>query len=188
MPYLKLNRINSKAMLQTQQILLRAVEPEDLKFLYRCENDTDLWQYSSTTEPYSQHTLKRFISDAQNDIYTNRQQRFMIVARQPKAHTVGCIDLFNFDPYHRRAEVGIVIRDEADRRQGFAAQSLTLLIEYAFNFLHLRNLSCIIQAENKASIGLFSKCGFEQCGTFSNWFCHGDWFTDAVVMQLVNKK
>ena len=38
-------------MLETSNILLRAVEPDDLDFLYRCENDTSVWRYGTTTAP-----------------------------------------------------------------------------------------------------------------------------------------
>ena len=37
-------------MLEGSNILLRAVEPDDLDFLYRCENDTSVWRYGTTTQ------------------------------------------------------------------------------------------------------------------------------------------
>ena len=52
-------------MLEGSNILLRAVEPDDLDFLYRCENDTSVWRYGTTTAPYSRFTLKQYIEEAQ---------------------------------------------------------------------------------------------------------------------------
>ena len=39
--------------LKGEHIYLRALEPEDLDFVYRIENDTSLWELSDTQTPYS---------------------------------------------------------------------------------------------------------------------------------------
>ena len=44
--------------LQGKHIHLRALEPSDLDFLYELENNTDIWEISGTTTPYSKHVLK----------------------------------------------------------------------------------------------------------------------------------
>ena len=36
-----------------KKIFLRALEPEDLDFLYEMENDESLWEVGSTNVPYS---------------------------------------------------------------------------------------------------------------------------------------
>ena len=85
-------------------IHLRALEPEDLDILYHSENDSSLWQYGSTLVPYSRFTLREYLQNGQNDIYQTRQLRLMITCNKDKK-TVGTIDLFDFDPHHRRAAI-----------------------------------------------------------------------------------
>lgn len=41
-----------------ENILIRALEPEDLEYLYKWENDMDLWEVSDTLTPFSHFTLK----------------------------------------------------------------------------------------------------------------------------------
>jgi len=36
-----------------EEIHLRALEPEDIEILEKVENDTDYWNYSNQTEPFS---------------------------------------------------------------------------------------------------------------------------------------
>lgn len=174
-------------MLENYSIVLRAVEPEDIDFLFRCENDTQLWRYGCTTVPYSRFAIKQYIADAQNDIYTTKQLRLMIV-RKDSNSTIGAIDLFDFDPFHLRAAVGIAILGDENQRQGFATQSLQLLIGYCFNFLHLHQLYCSVAADNTASLRVFEKAGFAQCGLRKEWLKSADGYTDVIEMQLVDSR
>ena len=48
-------------ILNSENIYLRAIEPEDLDFLYKWENCVDVWEESNTLAPYSKFAIKRFI-------------------------------------------------------------------------------------------------------------------------------
>lgn len=174
-------------MLENDCIKLRAVEPEDIDFLYRCENDTDLWRYGTTMVPYSRFAIRQYISESQNDIFTDRQLRLMIVRKDTGA-VVGTIDLFDFDPFHQRAAVGIGIVESANRQQGFATQSLQLLVEYSFDFLHLHQLYCSVATDNEPSLRLFESAGFVRCGLRKEWIKTADGYADVVELQLVNSR
>ena len=41
-----------------EKINLRALEPEDLEFLYQIENDESFWEISHTKTPFSKYILK----------------------------------------------------------------------------------------------------------------------------------
>ena len=88
---------------------LRAMEPEDLDALYQMENSPDLWSVSNTSVPYSRYVLHDYIANASNDIYADRQVRLVI--ENAAEEVVGMLDIVNFDPQHRRAEVSIVIKN-----------------------------------------------------------------------------
>ena len=84
--------------MQDENILIRALEPEDLEYLYKWENDMDLWDVSDTLTPFSHFTLKKYIENAHVDIYTSKQLRLMIT-RVDTQEPIGLIDLYDFDPY-----------------------------------------------------------------------------------------
>lgn len=174
-------------MLENDQIVLRAVEPTDIDYLYQLENNADLWHFGNTIEPYSRFVIKNFIIRAQKDIYTTKQLRLIIGCKSTN-QPIGAIDLFDFDPYHNRAGVGIVIDKKENRHQGFAEQALRLIIDYSFNFLHLHQLYCTIAADNLPSIKLFTKCGFVQCSTYKEWRFNGDKYIDELGFQLIANK
>ena len=57
-------------LLKNKDIVLRAVEPEDLEILYRWENSTVLWYHGNTLAPYSKLVLRQYINDSlEMDIY-----------------------------------------------------------------------------------------------------------------------
>ncbi|MGY8955259.1 MAG: GNAT family N-acetyltransferase [Flavobacteriales bacterium] len=144
-------------MLVSAEIKLRTLKDTDLDFLFSLENDKSLWAVSGTTESFSLVQLANYISHAKQDIAIAEQFRF-VIDWQGKA--IGCIDLYEYNFKKQNAGVGIVILKEY-RRKGFAKQSLTLLIKYAWEKLHLKQLHTGIFSDNKASLALFQSVGFE---------------------------
>lgn len=94
----------------------------------------------------------------------------------------GCIDLYNYDPLNRRCAVGIMVATE-HRRQGHALAMLQALADQYRSTLHI--LYADIAATNTASIALFRKAGYTQCGHFKEWLLVGDRYIDSFRMQLI---
>ena len=164
---------------------LRALEPEDLDIMYGWENDTNVWRDSGTTAPFSRHVLSRLIEEQQFDIYATRQMRLVIedVANQ---ETVGAVDIFEFDPHNRRAGVGIIVSPPY-RQRGFALDALRALERYARDILHLHQLWCSIAEDNTASLALFARANYEQCGRRQEWILTTDGAKDEILMQKILK-
>ncbi len=169
-------------MLTGEHILLRALEPDDLELLYRWENDAENWNVTNTYIPFSKHNLKNYIHSAR-DIFADRQFRFVIESiadRKP----LGFIDLFEFEPFHLRAGVGVLIGEKGDRQKGYAREALQLLIAYTGKVLGLRSLFCNVLSDNKASIQLFSGAGFQISGKKEAWHRTDERWEDELFMQL----
>lgn len=172
-------------ILENKTISLRAPEPEDLDLLYIWENEPSVWQVSGTLSPFSRYVLKLYLDNAGKDIYEAKQLR-MIIQLKDKHRPLGAIDLFDFDPHHHRAGIGILIAELSDRRQGYAREALETMMEYCFDVLHLHQLYCNITAGNTASIKLFKEAGFEECGRKKEWLFNGSNYNDELVLQRVN--
>ena len=172
-------------MIQNKNLILRAVEPSDLDLLYEWENNMQLWRVSNTLTPFSKYQLKQFIENSSLDIYQTRQLRLMIdVKTQKTVETAGIIDLFDFDPYHCRAGVGIMIHGKY-RKKGIATNAMKLFVNYVASELGIHNLYCNIQTENKASIKLFTSLGFELTGIKKEWLKKQNGYEDELMYQLI---
>ncbi|NMH28027.1 GNAT family N-acetyltransferase [Flavobacterium silvaticum] len=172
-------------MLIGKDVYLRALEPEDLSFIYTVENDTSLWEVSNTQTPYSRFLIKQYLENAHQDIYQAKQLR-MAVCLNGSLKAVGLIDLFDYDPRHLRAGIGIVIRNETDRNSGYGSQALELLIDYSFTHLGLQQLYANIDPANTPSVSLFTKFGFEIIGVKKQWNRINGQFKDEALYQLIN--
>ncbi len=169
-----------------EHIYLRALEPFDVDVLYKWENNRQIWHVSNTQTPFSRYVLEQFLVNAHEDIYTNKQLR-LIISENNSENAVGAIDLFDFDPYHLRAGIGILIAEEF-RNKGFAYEALALLKDYAFNTLLLKQLYCNVTVSAPASLQLFEKTGFEKIGLKKQWNrISATEFEDEWFLQLLNK-
>ncbi len=170
--------------LQGDTIYLRALEPEDLDFIYRIENDEALWEMSTTQTPYSRFLIRQYLENAHQDIYEAKQLRLVICTRDTDT-SIGLIDLFEYNPAHHRAGIGILIVGEEDRKRGYGAEALTLLVRYSFAHLHLHQLYANITVDNMPSIRLFEGEGFQKIGVKKDWNLVGGAYKDELLYQLV---
>jgi diamine N-acetyltransferase len=169
-----------------ENINLRALEPEDLELLYEWENNDAYWIISNTVTPFSKFTLKRYLENSHKNIYETGQLRLMIDSISEKK-TIGTIDIFDFDPFHKRAGLGILIADEANRKKGYASMALKCLIDYCFSTLQLHQLYCNILSNNCESISLFEKQGFVLAGIKKDWVKTSEGYLDEHMFQLISK-
>ena len=161
--------------------VLRALEPDDLDAMYGWENDTNSWRVSGTVAPFARHVLSRLIDEQQFDIYATRQMRLVIESRET-GERIGAVDLFEFDPQNLRAGVGIIITPPY-RKQGFALDALKTLERYVSDILRLHQLWCSVSADNEASLQLFRKVGYVECGCRKEWLLTTSGAVDEILMQ-----
>lgn len=173
--------------LNGQQIFLRALEPEDLDYIYSIENKVSLWEVSQTQTPYSRFLIHQYLENAHQDIYEAKQLRLVIMDKKG-LYPVGLIDLFEFDPKNERVGLGLVISDQQHRHLGYGSEAVQLLIDYVFDVLHCHQIFVNIDVTNEASLKLFSKFGFQCVGIKKEWNRNGNQRTDEALYQLINSQ
>ena len=169
-------------MLRSSKLKLRAVEPEDLDLMYLVENDTELWPYGQTSVPFSRYALKQYIAESANDFFHDCQLRLVIETAE--GVSAGFVDLQHYDPLHHRAEVGIVVVPE-QQRKGLATEALQLLAKYVSSHLGIHQLYAIVPESNVASIALFRKCGYKMTATLQEWLHTSAGWQSVVVFQAL---
>ena len=149
---------------------LRKIEPTDLPFLYQWENDAEAWADGANHNPLSQQDLRAYIESTTGDIYKDGQLRLII---EQDGQTLGCIDLFDFDPRNRRAAIGMYINPDF-RGKGIGKESLQQLENYAFGLLNLRVLYAVISIKNTACTALYRHAGYTPSSPLPSWTLEGD--------------
>ena len=149
---------------------LRALEAEDVDLLYVWENDPAVWGVSGTLAPFSRHTLRRFLDEQRFDLYAARQLRLVVETLDGRA--VGLVDLF-------------LIHGAGDSGRGFASDALDVLCRYARQVLGLHQLWCSVAPDNAASLALFRRAGFAECGRKREWRRTPDGWADELLLQKI---
>lgn len=179
------------------EVRLRALEMSDLNLLYEVENDPELADCTTNLMPLSRAALKQFIQQSlTHDVFALRQYRFVVeackspslerneVERTKSWLPVGFIDLLDFSPEHRRAEVGIAIF-APHRGQGYGTAALQQLTHWAHRQLSLVQLYAYVQEDNFPSHRLFQSTGFSDIAHLSSWFVKGGKAQNVHLFQLV---
>lgn len=169
--------------LKGEKIYLRALEPEDLQFLYELENDSSIWEISGTTTPYSKHVLQLYLDNAHRDIYDVKQLRLCICDSED--NRIGLIDLFDYEPNNNRAGLGIVIKNSNNRNQGTGSESIKVLLDYAFSNLNLHQVFANVAEDNAMSRHLFEKLGFEKIGVKKDWILVNGSYKNEILYQKI---
>ena len=145
-------------MFRKEELIVRAVESSDFDFLFKLENDKAYWHLSGTKKSFTARELMDFIEGAQQPILLSRQFKYIIEIQD--YGQIGCIDLFEYDPFNQHIGVGIIIYDENYRRKGYAKQALLLLESYLREVLYCKSIFARVLQNNEASISLFNEINY----------------------------
>lgn len=182
--FLKAKLKFNMVLLENNKIKLRALESTDLEFLFHIENNESFWEVSNTLTPFSKDILKQYLANAHQDIYEAKQLR-LVITDATNNENIGLIDLFDFNPQHQRAGIGILILEKYQHK-GYAGDALKLCVHYAFKKLNLHQLYANIISENNISIALFEKMGFQLTGHKKDWLLSNGKYKDVKLYQLIN--
>ena len=105
-----------------------------------------------------------------------------LIVENSRKEQVGIVDLTDFDPRHRRAELGIVIKKEFQGK-GYAKASVVRLLQYAQNILHLQQIYAIVGVRNQNAAKMLQSVGFEGDNVLKQWLCCQDGYEDAIFFQ-----
>lgn len=172
-------------MITGPHIKLRALEPEDVDVLYEWENSTEFMRFGDIHLPFSKHLLRTYLDRSGEDFYQIRQLRMMIETLEAEARVVGHIDLFDFEPQHNKAALGMMIAHESDRGKGYASEALSGMLDYARDYLGLNQIYCTVQVWNETSFQLFESKGFERSGILRDWIRSPRGYEDVCLLQKI---
>lgn len=168
--------------LKEGNIVLRALEPEDLEMLYAIENNRSLWSVTPYRTPYSRFALRQYLAAQPQDFFQCGELRLAIETADTHK-PVGLIDLTGHSPTDARAEIGIAIL-EKERRKGHATAAMSALERYAGDILHLRMLYALVSKENNpACRKLFGAAGYRETAVLTAWNRTKDGYEDVSVFQ-----
>jgi RimJ/RimL family protein N-acetyltransferase len=140
-----------------KNILLRAMEPEDMEMLRATTNDPEIermvggWSFP-ISKAEQMNWYNRVISDKNN-------LRFIIETLEDH-RAVGMVNLVEIDWKNRSAFHGIKLSPDTPKGRGIGTDAVMALMRYAFEELQLVRLDTTWVEYNMPSLGLYKKCGW----------------------------
>lgn len=171
--------------LEGKHINLRPIEPSDWEFLFEIENNESFWSVSNTQKPFSKFLLQQYLENSHLDIYQAKQLR-LIISENVNDNSVGMIDLFDYEPKHNRAGIGVLIHPNY-QNNGYATYALQQLINYTFKHLDLHQLYANVTEDNLNSIALFEKFNFKKIGVKKDWIYVNGNYKNELLYQLIHE-
>ncbi len=150
----------------TLPIHLRALEPEDLEWVYALENTPDVAEVSADHVPVSRYAVQRYLSQQPATPLETGELRLVVCTGDDVV--AGLIDLTSIDFYNAHAEVGIALIPSF-RKQGVAQQALQA-IEAKARQLALCVLTAHVPVHVASSVRLFQRAGYTLIGTLPQYY------------------
>lgn len=161
------------------EIRLRAIEPEDVDFMFECDNDEQARIWTDYAAPISRRQLLEYALGYEADPFKCGQLR--MIAENEDRLPVGIIDFYEISLKDLRGMIGIYVLPQF-RREGVGSKMLEKAINYATGSLGLKSIAAKISTKNLAALSLFVKCGFKEIATLPAWHRIGPDFHDINLM------
>ena len=161
------------------KIHLRAVEPEDVDFIYDCESDPDNARWSDYRAPFSKSQLMTYALTYDADPFSAGELRLIIEDEEKKR--LGIIDLYDISHNDLKAFVGICIHPQY-REKGYGSEALKELDKLATERLGLRKIAAKVSALNAPALDFFKKSGYLQTAVLPEWHKIGSQYHDIILL------
>lgn len=103
----------------------------------------------------------------------NSFEFLLLMIHDERGKLIGMAQVKNFERFVKKCEVSYFI-DKDHTNQGWATKAMREIIEYVFSKMDMKKIYCRIDPENKASIRVAEKSGFQLEGRLRKEFKTGE--------------
>lgn len=169
--------------IEGEKVYLSPMNLEDIEKYVKWMND-----FSTTDGLGSSSKVTTFESEKSWLINNmdKKEQQFAIVLKETDK-LIGNCGFCDINHLHQKGEVGLFIGEEENRSKGYGTEALSLLVEYGFNYLNLKNIMLKVFSFNERAIKSYEKVGFKVFGKRTEvYYLNGKWY-DEYFMEILRK-
>lgn len=172
--------------LETEKYLLRGIEIEDASNLYRFLRDKETMKNITPHPVQGEEEVKEAIKESLTK-FDNQKEIPWVIIHKEDGDLIGQFRLHKIHLWHRKAEMGAVIRDDYQNR-GVMTEIIQVILPFVFDSLKLNRLVGDIFARNDGSRKLLEKFGFTKEGVLRDTDFDGEAFHDTVVYSMLKEE
>jgi len=162
-------------------VVLRALEPKDVEYLYTYRNDWEVIRHlGGFSAGYSRANLEEWIKR-----HSNRADEVLwTIADTATDQCIGHVGLYQIDGRARKGQFAILIGDRALWGQGLGTRITQAVVSWAFMELNLHKVSLHVLTNNERAIGIYESLGFHSEGILRDEQFREGQFLDLMLMAV----
>jgi len=169
--------------IDTNRLTLRSITADDVDDFFTVYSNPEVMRYWSTLPLLNREAAAKQISEIDEGFKRHELLKWGIALRDGD-RLIGSVTLFHPDFTHRRAEIGYAI-GRAYWGKGYMNETLTAVINYAFDVLEFHRLEADVDPRNAASIRALERLGFQREGYLRERWQVGGEIQDALLYGLL---
>lgn len=169
--------------LDTTRLQLIEVTPEHGPALFHILSNADVTRFYGMDPLRKQEDALHIIESFKQTFDSRQGIRWGMVIRDSGTF-IGTIGLNHLSLYSKKAEIGFEL-DPAHWRRGYAAEAIEAVLTYAYETLGLYRMGAVTFLENRASIQLLTRIGFEEEGMLRGYLFQGGTSHDGRIFSLL---
>ena len=169
--------------INTNRLSLRSISAADVDDFYAVYSDVEVMRYWSTPPLADKTAASKQISEIHQSFKRHELLKWGIALRADDT-LIGSVTLFHPDFSNRRVEIGYAL-GRAYWGKGYMKETLTAVIDYAFNVLEFRRIEADVDPRNAPSVGILERLGFQREGYLRERWQVNDEIQDALFYGLL---
>lgn len=169
-----------------ERLSLVPLGPEHFDAVRRWRSDPEVTRYWITHDVPSEASIRGWYE-------RNRAAGALVWAVLHRGEPIGYVTLFDIDGVNRKAELALMIGERTAWRQGFAKETLQILLHYALapaerDGMGLNKIYLSVFAGNVAARRAYASCGFREDGVLrEDMYRDGAWH-DQILMSVLARE
>jgi ribosomal-protein-alanine N-acetyltransferase len=181
-----LEDITDLVRIDTERLVLRELSPRVYDHVFGTFSDISLRHFFGyDTEDEIHKERVRYEAGMQS---FNKSYFIFHIIEKTSQKVIGTIGFHTWYTLHDRAEIFYMIRDPANRQQGYISEAIVPVIDYGFRTMKLNRIEAMLSPLNTASVKLVSKNGFRKEGTLRNHYLVNESYEDSDVYGLLKNE
>jgi len=174
---------NDFPSIETKRLLLRALAPEDIDFVFQHFSNPAVHRYLLDEPPVRDYAQAEEIIQFYATPKEKSYNRWVIV-RKSDGEAMGTCGYHRWEKRFFRAEIGYDL-SPSFWGQGYMTEALRAVISSGFEQMKLNRIEALVYTENDRSIRLLQNLGFVQEGLLRDYFyLNGEFYAHYVFSFL----
>ena len=178
------NIISKHEPLVSRRVILRPFSKDDLKFVQKWSNDTEIRKLTGEVAPIDDAEAERFFESLRVD----KNRLWFAVILKSGNRVVGEVGLLRMFKPWRCTDMSVVIGEKDAWGKGYGTEAGRLLLDYAFEHLGFHRVSIGVVAFNKRALRFWRGLGFKKEVVQRDGYYCDDKFGDFVMMSILENE